>query len=371
MWIKAYHPKQSIAVRRLVFLACSAFNLISVYLVIFLAGKLIETQHVTEQGVVLVTFMLTGIQVGQAVGVQVYISKTPSPVIALIICLLVLMVMSQLQVAETFKNFILTGVGAICGFFLSYRVAFNLTSENKWKFQALTSVRYMTIGVSVIFLILSRMLSASSLIITVVAITVLLTFASNSSERITSSPPKKIYLGLITILSGIVLSLIYRNDINIVRDLYSGSANFSTIHNMLIAFSVVVAGAGFIVTNYIYTKISDQDNAPRIFNKKAFSFAYGALLLIFVVALPMLSLGIKVLASTLIAITCPVFSAFLHLKAKSNIVYVIGACSLIMIMFVVRQWLDMSPLDAFLLYNLTTLSSLYAVSIFYMAGIKQ
>jgi hypothetical protein len=38
---------------------------------------------------------------------------------------------------------------------------------------------------------------------------------------------------------------------------------------------------------------------------------------------------------------------------------------------VVRQWLDMSPLDAFLLYNLTTLSSLYAVSIFYMAGIKQ
>ncbi|RKS28657.1 hypothetical protein BJ917_1555 [Pseudomonas sp. WPR_5_2] len=371
MWIKAYHPRQNTAVRRLVFLACSAFNLISVYLVIFLAGKLTETQHVTEQGVVLLTFMLTGIQVGQAVGVQVYISKTQSPVIALMACLLALIVMSQLQVVEIFKNFILTGIGAICGYFLSYRVAFNLTSQNKWKFQALTSIRYVVIGLSVILLILSRVLSATTLIVTVVAVTIALTLVSSSSERINAPSQKKMFLGLVTILSGIVLSLIYRNDINIVRDLYSGTQEFSAVHNMLIAFSVVVAGAGFIVTNYIYTKINDQENTPRIFTKQIFSLAYGALLLMFFVALPALSPYIKIVAATLIAITCPVFSAFLHLKAKSNIVYVIGACSLLVVMFVVRQWLGMSPLDAFLLYNLTTLSLLYAVSLFFMAGIEQ
>lgn len=371
MWIKVYHPERNTAVRRLVFLACSAFNLISVYLVIYLAGKLTETQHITEQGVVLITFMLTGIQVGQAVGVQVYISKTPSPATALIICLLLLIVASQLQVVEVLKNFVLTGVGAICGYFLSYRVAFNLTNQNKWRFQALTSIRYVAIGISVILLILSRVLSATTLISTVVVITLLLTIASSSSENTVSFSSKKMYFGLVTILSGILLSLVYRNDINIVRDLYSGTADFTAIHNMLIAFSVVVAGAGFVVTNYVYTRIVDQDGAPLLFSRKTFSFVYGALLVMFFVALPVSSLYIKIVACTSIAIACPVFSAFLHLKAKSYVVYVIGACSLAFIMFVVRQWLAMSPLDAFLLYNLTTLSLLYVVSVFYMAGIKQ
>ncbi|WP_448107016.1 hypothetical protein [Pseudomonas azerbaijanoccidentalis] len=371
MWIKAYHPKQNTAVRRSVFLACSAFNLISVYLVIYLAGKFAENQYITEQGVVLITFLLTGIQVGQAVGVQVYISKTSSPAVALIVCLFALVVEDQFQVAEVLKNFLLTGIGAICGYFLSYKVAFNLTSQNKWKFQALTSLRYVAIGVSVVLLILSRMLSATTLMVTVLAITLLLTIASGSNEGVTNFSLRRIFFGLVTVLSGILLSLVYRNDINIVRDLYAGTTDFSAIHNMLIAFSIVVAAAGFIVTNFLYTKINDQSGDPLLFTRRVFSLAYGALLLIFFVALPVDSSFTKMVACTLIAIVCPVFSAFLHLKAKSYVVYLIGAGSLAIIMFVVRHWLGLSPLDAFLLYNLTTLSLLYVVSIFYMAGVKK
>lgn len=370
MWIKAYHPTQNSAVRRSVFFACSAFNLVSVYLVIYLAGKLTGSQHISEQGVVLVTFLLTGVQVGQAVGVQVYISKTPSPAFALIICLLMLIVASQLNIDSMLENFVLTGVGAICGYFLSYKVAYNLTSQNKWKFQALTSIRYITLGACILVLIWCRLLSGAGLIATVVIITGLLSIISNSQSRTGASSPKKMYLGLITILSGIGLSLVYRNDINIVRDLYSGTEDFTIIHNLLIAFSVVVAGAGFVVTNYVYTKINDRDGAPLLFNAKTFSIAYGVLLLVFLIALPLLSVYVKIVACTLIAIVCPVFSAFLHLKSKSNVVYVIGASSLILVMFVIRQWLGISPLNAFLVYNLATLSCLYVVSVYCMAGIK-
>lgn len=372
MWIKAYHPTQNTAVRRSVFLACSAFNLVSVYLVVYLAGKLTGSQHITEQGVVLVTFLLTGVQVGQAVGVQQYISRTPSPAFALIVCLLSLIVISQLYLDTMLQNFILTGIGAICGYFLSYKVAYNLTSQDKWRFQALTSIRYIIIGVCILVLILSRTLSVTALIATVVITTGLLSIASNSKERIesTSPSPKKMYVGLITILSGIGLSLIYRNDINIVRDLYSGTGDFTVIHNLLIVFSVVTAGAGFVVTNYVYTKINDRGGAPLLFNRKTFSIVYALLLLTFLIALPVLSVYVKIIACTLIAIVCPVFSAFLHLKSKSNIVYVIGAGSLILVMFVMRQWLGISPLNAFLVYNLTTLSCLYVVSVYCMTGVK-
>lgn len=371
MWIKAYHPKRNTAVRRTVFLACSAFNLVSVYLVIYLAGKLTGSQHITEQGVVLVTFLLTGVQVGQAVGVQVYISKTPSPAFILVLCLLLLIVASQLHMGSMLENFVLTGIGALCGYFLSYKVACNLTSQDKWKFQALTSVRYIAIGACILVLILSHALSVTSLIAAVVVITALLSIASGFKEPLGWQSAKNAYVGLVTILSGIALSLVYRNDINIVRDLYAGTDDFTLMHNLLIAFSVVVAVAGFVVTNFVYTKINDGGGAPILFNVKVFSIAYGVLSLSFLVALPVLSPYIKIVACTLIAITCPVFSAFLHLKSKSNVVYVIGAGSLILVMFVMRQWLGVSPLNAFLVYNVTTLSCLYVVSIYFMAGTKQ
>lgn len=371
MWIKVYHPKQNTVVRQLIFLACSAFNLLSVYLVLYLAGRLSEAEYIAEQGVVMVTFLLTGIQVGQTVGVQTYISKTPSPVLALVLSLLLLMVASQLQIDDMLKSFVLTSIGAVCGYFLSYKVAFNLTSQDKWKFQALTSIRYIAIGASIILLILNRLLSATTLIATVVVATTLLTATNRPKERSISVTPKKMYVGLLTIFSGILLSLIYRNDVNIVRSLYSGMEEFASIHNMLIAFSVVVAGSGFIVTNYVYTKINDRAGAPLLFNKTVFSVAYSLLLVICVVALSILSPYLKTAACAIVASACPVFSAFLHLKAKSSIVYAIGGCSLLMIMFVIRQALDMSPLNAFLLYNLTTLSLLYVVSVYCMSSAKK
>ncbi|WP_085723044.1 hypothetical protein [Pseudomonas sp. R37(2017)] len=317
------------------------------------------------------TFLLTGIQVGQTVGVQVYISKTASPAFILIVCLGLLTAASQFRIGSMFENFILTGIGAICGYFLSYKVAFNLTSQDKWKFQALTSIRYITIGACVLILILTRTLSVPALIATVVMITGLLSIMNNSRERAVLPASKNIYMGLVTIFSGIALSLVYRNDINIVRDLYSGTVDFELVHNLLIAFSVVAAAAGFIVTNFVYTRFNDGDGALGLFNVKTFSFAYGLLLLGFFVAMPLFSFYVKILASTLIAITCPVFSAFLHLKSKSNIVYVIGAGSLVFAMFVLRPWLGMSPINAFLIYNMITLSCLYCVSVFCMAGSKQ
>lgn len=368
MWIEAYHPRRHTAVRRAVFLACSAFNLVSVYLVIYLAGRLTGAHYITEQEVVSVTFLLTGIQVGQAVGVQVYVSKTASPGMILVICLGGLVAASQLLTGSMVENFLLTGIGAICGYFLSHKVAFNLTSQNKWKFQALTSFRYMTIGTCILILILARALSVPTLIVTAVVITGLLSVISRSEEQGGLPASKNIYLGLATIFSGIALSLIYRNDINIVRDMYAGTADFELVHNLLIAFSVVAAGAGFIVTNFVYTRINDGDGAPGLFNVKTFSLAYVVLAIGCVLAFYTFSPQVKIFAAALIAITCPVFSAFLHLRSKSYIVYVIGAGSLLFAMFLLRPWLDLSPLNAFLIYNLITLSSLYGVSVFCMVG---
>lgn len=371
MWIEAYHPRRHTAVRRAVFLACSAFNLVSVYLVIYLAGRLTGSHYITEQSVVSVTFLLTGIQVGQAVGVQVYVSKTASPGIILAVCLGVLVAASQLLTGSMVENFILTGIGAICGYFLSHKVAFNLTSQNKWKFQALTSFRYMTIGACILILILTRALSVPTLIATAVVITGLLSVISRSEEQVGLPASQNIYLGLATIFSGIALSLIYRNDINIVRDLYAGTSDFELIHNLLIAFSVVAAGAGFVVTNFVYTRINDGDGAPGLFNLRTFTCAYVVLGIAFVLAFNTLSPHLKILASAVIAITCPVFSAFLHLKSKSYVVYVIGAGSLLIAMFTLRPWLNLSPLDAFLIYNVMTLSCLYCVSVFCMVGDAQ
>jgi len=132
-------------------------------------------------------------------------------------------------------------------------------------------------------------------------------------------------------LLGLFSSLVYRNDINIIRQFVVGSENFFIWHYFLILFSLVSALIGFIITNFFYTKRRACLSflISLLTNNYIILFLFSLIFSVFLID----NVLILMLLSVVFLCVNSMLSAELHIKALSSIVYSVALISFSLFLF--------------------------------------
>lgn len=308
----------STRVSKILFVGATGFNFVSIYGFLLILGWFNGAGIIDDSDVLELALTITAMQVGQSVGTQAYLGGSSLPVIIYWVwsafLVLLLFLWGGISV-----NFIAIVNASVSGFYVAQYACKYLDVTNKWKYQLVLAIRaglFYAI-VSTLIYLERYSFALGQVVLLFVSAWMVIPLSKLVESGFTKNAVSSVALGLL-------LSQIYRNDVNYVRAVYEGLSEFNGVSQALVFYSFAVAISGFFVTNFVYTRVNEINWAAWRFKKNV---SIASMVIIVVTAIAGLCIPGKIyyVVVAFPAMFPALISSYLHSISLSWFVYVAGA----------------------------------------------
>jgi hypothetical protein len=295
--------------------------------------------QVEEQDVLFLTLLIVGLQVGQTVAVQTTVgfkSSRRMVAVATGVAVFAGVALSSQMGPDALVGFGATVFGAALGYLAGVSATPLLIPGKRTLYQALFATRNVIWLLVICALAIGPGLDARSIVLAVtaahIATDVIARRWTGARTREFGASPSGAGLALV----GVLASLAYRNDVNLVRASLLGTEHFQWAHMALVGYGFTVAGSGLLVSQIVYPILRQNplqlDRQRRSLMRLATPLGIGTALLLAATfatgtlnSSPLVGIAVAVIAS----LASPWLSAILHFEGRSLAVYILGTCAVI------------------------------------------
>lgn len=332
----------------------------------------------TEAAILAITILVVGVQVGQSVALQTSVSSDPPrgySSAGWIITAIGLTYLFFFNGPAFLNQAVMTLIGAVLGYRSGIRAMPLLMPGTRVLYQSTFALRNTLWFLATVLVALTAgitpflatvCLLASYGLTDILAERTLLQFVSRTPSIVTTGTAHAKSMWLVPIF-GALASLLYRNDVNIVRSSYIGSHHFLEAHVGLVVYGAVGALGGVLITQLLYPRLRANAGDTHFIRARVRRLSAVHLLLSAVVTSIAYATGVSqtsVPTAISIAVFCsigtPWVSALVHFERKSTTVYTVGIVAVGALVLLLS--LGVLPVIALQLYGLLTQALIWTAS---------